>query len=232
MKTLLYTGYNDAYARLAKITVPRMDEYAARHGLEFLCHREGDIADSISPNEGIYWLKFEKALKLFSRGYDRLIWLDVDQLITNMGVKLPETTRGLHLPKDWGHDAVEPWHFSVCGFIAHPDAVPLFQRAIALEPRHRGKPFPEQEPMREVVKDIMDNAGEAREHFGDQMKYYLPTLDGMINLHGRTPFNCVPEEVCPGKVPEPWAKGDLACHITMVDLPRRVEIAKEILARL
>lgn len=229
MRTLLYTCYNEAYKELADITIPRMRNYAKRHDMMFLFDT-GPLLNSISPTEGIYWLKFEVAIAELGTGdYDRVIWLDVDQLITNLDFVLPETTHGFHVPKDWGHDAVEPWHFSVCGFIAHRDSVPLFERAIAMEPEWRGKPFPEQGPMREVVRHLVETQPNV-----EAIAYGLDgklAVCGNVHFMDRRPFNCVPEEVCPGKVPEPWQPGDFAAHITMLPIEERVKLAEKLADR-
>lgn len=212
MKTILYTGHDDAYASLAEITVPRMAAYAKRHGMEFQCIT-GPVDDI---PDAIYWLKFSAA-EGFLLLYDRVIWLDVDQLITNMDAKIaiPDEAYGFHVSTDWGYDAIEPHHFSVCGFAAHRDSLPLFEAAWELEPTSRGKPFPEQEPMRQVVKSYVD--------------MHNPPI---CFVHGRKAFNCVPDAVCPAKVPEPWQPSDFAAHLTMLGVEDRVKLAKEILATL
>jgi len=207
-RVLLYTGHDAAYAPLAAITVPRMAEYAERHGMDFTCYTEPLID---VPN-GIYWTGVCGALKAFKDGYDRAIYLDVDQLVTNMDYKIKVNNFGFHASKDWGEDAVEPWHFSMCGFVAYrKDMAPLFEYVLDLEPKWRDKPFPEQGPMQDYIsRDASD----------------------LFQLHPRKVFNCVPDQVCPGKVPEPWKPGDFAAHITMCELPRRIEIANEILSSL
>src|SRR3990172_2237120 len=141
-RSLLYTGHDTDYAPLASITVPRMAEYAERHGMDFTCHTKPLID---VPN-GIYWTGVCGALKAFEEGYERAIYLDVDQLVTNMEFKLPDWQHGFHASKDWGEDAVEPWHFSMCGFMAYKDCV-FLKDVLSDEPKWRDKPFPEQAPM-------------------------------------------------------------------------------------
>lgn len=227
MKTLLYTGHDTTYKPLADITVPRMQSYALKRDMDFMCFTEPLID---VPN-GIYWTGVCGALKAFEEGYERAIYLDVDQLVTNFDASPPDGT-GFHVSKDWGDDASEPWHFSMCGFVAYRNSAIMLERVLSLEPEWRGKPFIEQGPMQHVAKNIMANAKEAESYFKEQAKYYVPTLISMFTICPRKVFNCVPDQVCPGKVPEPWQPGDFAAHITMVDLPRRIEIAKEILASL
>lgn len=219
MKTLLYTGHNDAYKPLAAITVPRMTEYAERHGMDFHCYTE-PLVDV--PN-GIYWTGVCGALKAFEEGHERVVYLDCDQLLTNFDYKLPDWKIGFHASKDWGSDAVEPWHFSMCGFVAHVDSFSLFTKTLSMEPEWRDRPFPEQGPFQEVVRCRVEGT-----KFVKNQEHFI----GMINIHPRRVFNCVPDQVCPGNVPEPWAVGDLAAHITMAHADRRIEIAKEILSRL
>lgn len=218
MKTLLYTGHDSAYAKLAAITVPRMLEYAKRHSMDFSCFTPGGYMDPIPdvPN-GIYWIGVCGALTAFEDGYDRAIYLDVDQLVTNMDYnitdKMTNFRHGFHVPKDWGTDAVEEHDFSACCLITHQDCVELLNEILSLEPEWRDKPFAEQGPMRHVLKARMTDISQP------------------IYFHDRT-WNKVPDVICPGKVPEPWKPGDFAAHITMADLTRRIEIANEILSSL
>jgi hypothetical protein len=212
MRTLLYTGYDKAYNKLVDITVPRMKEYAEYHGYAFRCYTEPLID---VPN-GIYWTGVCGALKAFEDGYDRTIYLDVDQLITNDEFSFDDTLtnfhHGLHAPRDWGEDAKSDYDISACCLIAHRDSIPILQAVLKAEPEWRDKPFPEQGPLRENFQ-----AG-----FDVPFRWPWP----------RKPFNCVPDAVCPGKVPEPWQPVDFAAHLTMLPIEDRVKLAKEILAKL
>lgn len=228
MKTLLYTGHNEAYKPLADITVPRMADFADHMGMDFSVYTEEDANRLGIPNS-IYWVGVYGALQAFADGYERVMYLDVDQLITNVNALedwMPACTRGFHASKDWGNDAVEPWQFSMCGFVALRSSEVLFRTVRYAEPEWRDKPFPEQGPMQWYVKQLMDELPHMRAQLPDNQPR------GLINIHPRPILNAVPDQVCPGQVPEPWNPGDFAAHITMVDLPRRVEIAKEILSRL
>jgi hypothetical protein len=216
MKTLLYTGHDNAYSKLAAITVPRMAEYAECHGMDFTCHTE----PLINVPNGIYWTGVCGALKAFEEGYERAIYLDVDQFVTNMEFKIQDWQFGFHASKDWGEDAIDPWHFSMCGFVVYSGADGILRMVLDKEPEYRDKPFPEQLPMQDVVKMVTD--GQPRYH----------RIDGdnaLIQIHPRKVFNCVPDQVCPGKVPEPWAKGDWCAHLTMLPLDGRVSLARQIL---
>lgn len=201
MRTILFTGADKAYEPLSQLTVPLMQQYADRHGYTFRFHSEPLID---APN-GIYWTGVCGALKALKEGYSRAIYLDCDQQITNMDFELPGWWGGFHVSRDWGEDAVSPLQFSACGFAAHPDCIDFLQGVLDMEPEWRDKPFPEQAPLREA---------------GSKFKW--------INLHPRKLFNCVPDQVCPGKVPEPWAKGDFAAHLTMLPIDERVKLFHEI----
>lgn len=206
MTTLVFTAYDDKYAPLAKLTVPRMERWAAWHDADF------DVMEKAArpTQDGIYWTKFVSALEyLRGHNYDRIIWLDADQMITNPDFKFVLPFHGFHVSKDWGFDATEPWHFSVCGFVAHQDCIPLFEEVLTMEPEARGKPFPEQEPMRQVIRKKIEG-GEA------------------FLVHGPRFLNAVPNEVCPGKVVHPWQPGDFAAHLTMLPIEKRIELFHEI----
>lgn len=216
MKTLLYTGRDASYTPLAAITVPRMMRYAQRHGMDFECYTEPLID---VPN-GIYWTGVVGALNAFQQGYDRAIYLDVDQLVTNFDYALQDWKLGFHASKDWGDDAIEPWHFSMCGFVASSHTAPVLRGVLNLEPEWRDKPFPEQGPMQEYFRII------------STPEHAFNGLEGLFHVHPRKVFNCVPDQVCPGKVPEPWQPGDWCAHLTMVSLEYRVKLAKEILSKI
>lgn len=210
MKTLLYTGFDAAYKPLADITVPRMREYAIRHGIDFTCA----MSPLIDVPNGIYWTGVCGALEAFKVGYDRAIYLDVDQLITNMDFSLADYManfqHGFHVWRDWGSDSKSEHDFSACSIITHTDCVNLLKEILSVEPEWRDEPFAEQGPMRHILNERCKDVSEP------------------IYFHDRT-LNKVPDAVSPGNIPEPWRPDDMSAHITMVDLTRRVEIATEIL---
>lgn len=230
MRTLLYTGFDEPYEKLAGITVPRMMEYAKRHGMDFICHHSYPL---INVPNGIYWTGVCGALKAFEDGYDRAIYLDVDQLVTNFETKIPPWQNGFHASKDWGEDAVHHWQFSMCGFVAFNSTEELFRQCLDLEPEWRDKPFPEQGPMQYVASAAFEDGPHILNR-APELKAFAKSIayKGPVILHPRKVFNCVPDQVCPGAVPEPWAPGDWCAHLTMVDIPRRIQIAKEILGQL
>jgi hypothetical protein len=209
MNTILYTGYDDPYEALADITVPRMQAYAKKHGYRFQCY----VGPLINIPNGIYWTGVCGALEAFKDGYERAIYLDVDQLVTNMEYNIPDFKSGFHVSKDWGDDAVKYEHFSACGFVANNDTYcKQFLNSVRLMAGARkGGDFPEQFEMRSTYR--------LQKEFGQNW----------ITVHPRKVFNNVPDQVCPGKVPEPWKLGDWCVHLTMLPLDERIKLAKEIL---
>jgi hypothetical protein len=205
MKTLLFTGFNDAYRALGDLTVPPMLSYTSRHGFDFKCYRT-PIIDDI-PN-AIYWTGVCGAIEAFGCGYDRVVYLDADQMITNPDIVPQVAETGVAISKDWGADAVEPWYFSMCGWIAHKNSAILFIKALQLEPDFREKSFPEQAPMQHLYRMV-------------------PWVPPMVQVHSRRMFNAVPKEVDP-TVQEPWQPGDFAAHLTNLPLEKRIELFHEI----
>lgn len=217
MRTILFTGYDDAYEDLAAITVPRMHDYARRHKIESVVFR------APPPELNMYWTGVARGRELLTRyGFGRVLYLDVDQLITNMD-KPPtcDPAIGLHIGRDWGEDAIEPWQFSACGWFAHAGCINMFEDVLKMAPEWADKPFQEQGPWQEWVKEeLRITKGPPRTPPRCHISF-LP----------RCFFNNVPDEVCPGKVPEPWKPGDFAAHLTMLPLGERVELAKKILSK-
>lgn len=221
MKTILFTAYDEKYKPLADLTVPLMGAYAKRHGMDFMFN-PGPL---LQTQDGIYWTKFVAALDYlqedsgYLKVYDRFIWLDSDIMITNPDWRIPDDWKsGLHIGKDWGNDVKNDWDVSACGFVAHKDCIPFLEELMSMEPESRGNPFPEQTPLRELIKAcLVCNKAKIFEH---------PAAE--IHIHPRNVFNCVPEAVAPGEVPEPWKPGDWCCHLTMFRLSRRIELFHEI----
>lgn len=210
MKTVLFTGYDASYTPLANLTLPLMQDYADRHDIDFKSF------PLPPPGLNIYWTGVARGLQLLEN-YDRIIYLDVDQMVTNMDFDIegwlnPGYGYGFHAPQDWGKDATGPEHRSACCLIMHPDCIPILEKILAIEPEYQDKPFQEQAPMRDVLTQWSRH--------GD--------VSCTVYQHKRKPMNCVPDQVCPGEVPEPWTHGDWCCHITMVPLERRIEIFHEI----
>jgi len=223
MKTILFTGFDDPYAGLARITGPRMLTYARRHGMDFFPYHEPP------PGLNIYWTGIARGLELLREGYDRVMYLDVDQLITNPdNAPLIGADYGLWISQDWGEDATEPWHFSACGWYAHRDCIPMFEAVLAMEPEWRDKPFQEQGPWQAVVRMMLKDQIVLPGQVENGRVKEVPA--GLINTMQRRYFNAVPDEVCPGKVPEPWQPGDFAAHLTMLPMEERIALASKTIA--
>jgi len=209
MRTALITGYDAAYKPLASLTVPLMYQYAERHSFDCRVY----TTPLLDVPHGIYWTGVCGALEAFRDGYERVIYLDVDQAVTNPDVALDVPKMGFHASKDWGTDATELWHFSMCGFVAHRDCIPLFEECLAMEPQYRDKPFSEQLPMQEIARKLIQRGSP------------------LINILPRKTFNAVPDAISPGNVPEPWDKSCWCAHLTMAAIETRIQIAKEILCQ-
>ena len=218
MNTILFTAYDEKYKPLAQLTVPLMSEYAKRHDLDF--DRGGS---ALNTQDGIYWTKFVRGLELLKH-YERIIWLDADQMITNPDYEFAIPQHGFHVSMDWGYDAVQPWEFSVCGFIAHKSSIPLLEEVLTLEPESRGKPFPEQAPCREVVRKRIDGIESTLRDVAPGEERW----NANINIHRARFLNAVPNEVCPGKVVDPWKPGDFSAHLTMLPVEKRIELFHKI----
>jgi len=209
MRICLYTGFNKDYAELAKLTIPRMVACAARHRIDFREFHEPPGGLSI------YWTGVCRGLELFDLGYNYVIYLDADQLITTPA-KFPLFGSGFHIGRDWGTDATDPLHVSACGFQCDWAAAPILQHALDLESEWSDEAFPEQAQLREALAIATSGPRAVKEG---------------ITLHPRRVYGSVPDAVAPGNVPEPWQPGDFAAHLTMVPMDRRIELAKELIAQ-
>jgi len=201
MKSLLLTGYDSAMAPIGDLTSPLMLAYASKHGMDFLCVR--NYPADVRP----YWEKLNLVLRAFDQGYDSVLWLDADQLITNPEV-IPPSGAGFNASMDWGADAVDDSFFSMCGFVAKPESRFLFEWVLSQWLDYVDKDFPEQEPMRHLYRE----SARAR---------------SVMGICPRRVFNAVPREVSEGTV-EPWEVGDFCAHLTHVPVERRVELFYEI----
>lgn len=200
---LLLTAYNNHQAPLGELTIPLMEQYAKRHRLGFRCVRfeEPNVKEA-------YWKKITLTLQAFDEGFDRVFWLDADQMITNMEAEPPylyithdEETTYFTASRDWGNDAKQE-DFSMCGWLLDSEGRHLFEKVNARHDECINGAFPEQTPMREeCAEDEAKNNRETR-----------------IWIQGRRVFNAVPDEVSPGNIPEPWQPGDFAAHLTMLPI--------------
>jgi hypothetical protein len=202
-KTLLLTAYDSAMAPIGDLTSPLMLAYANRHGYDFHCSRQFDVGCES------YWQKvwdiraFTSLSNPIRKEYDRIMWLDADQVITNPDWT-PPWDKGAHFSLDWGIDAITDDHFSACGFVVCRDAFGIFSSVAERHYLYREKEFPEQAALR----GIRQNLSRERE---------------MMFIHDRRVFNAVPIEICE-EAPDPWQKGDFCAHLTHVPVDTRVEI--------
>lgn len=200
MKTLVLTAFDNAMAPIGELTAPLMMAYANRHGYDFHCTRHFEVGCQS------YWQKvwdihaFTSLSNPVRHHYDRILWLDSDQMICNPDWT-PPWTEGFHASLDWGTDAVSDDHFSACGFVVCRDAFGIFSSVAQLHYLFREREFPEQMALRSM-----------RESHGD-----------MMHTHPRRVFNAVPKEISE-EAPEPWELGDFCCHLTHVPCERRVEV--------
>lgn len=204
MKTILFTGFDESYRELATITCNRMGKYAMRHGIEFQAFTEPP------PGLNIYWTGVARGLELLRDGYERVMYLDVDVIVANPAVA-PPNLKGFNASKDWGPDAIEPWHFSMCGFCADESCIQLFEEAIEAEPAWRDKPFQEQATMQALFRHRCSST--------------------QMTVHPRRVFNPVPLAVH-SDVVDPYQNGDWLCHITMLPMEDRIRVANEIIGGL
>lgn len=198
MKTILLTGYDGAMRELGDLTAPLMFRYATARGWDFKCHRSAQFDLSI------YWNCVLGTFQALTSGYKRVVWIEADQIITNPDYELPELSPGLHVSRDWGADAVDDNFFSACSWVASRDSLKLFERVLAIEPEWRDKLFPCQAPLQHIRRT---------EKWAEEL----------ITVHPRRMFNAVPKLVSEGAV-EPWEPEDWLCHLTHVDLKRRIEL--------
>lgn len=198
MKTLLLTGYDNKMKELGDLTSPLMLSYASKHGMDFRCVR------NFFHDEPAYWQKIPDVIMAFQEGYDKVIYMDADIVITNPEYT-PSWEDGFHASRDWGADATGPECFSMCCFVAGKDSLSLFEWIQDNKDKYINVPFPEQTPMRELYK----------------------TNKGLMVIHDRKVLNSVPIEVHE-TVQEPWEIGDWVCHLTMIPFSDRVKLFHKI----
>lgn len=203
MKTLVLTGYDDAFKELGEITTPGKEEYARRHGFFFYCMKSYPLKGHPS------WWKMHHIPNLF-HCYDRVIWMDADIVVTNPEV-VPPGESGYHVSRDWGQDSKEWYKLNNGCFCCFPDSVPIFRWVLDNREKY-SQEFHEQNHLREYAR---------HEDGGDGCQ---------ISVHPPRVFNSVPVEIHPSVV-DPWRPGDWCAHLTMVALPERVRLAKEFIGR-
>jgi hypothetical protein len=202
--TLILTAYDAKMAPIGDLTSPLMLQYANRHGFDFHCTRNLDSGSAP------YWQKIWDIAHFLKNGStERILWLDADQVITNMDWT-PPWHRGFHASMDWGTDATTDFDFSACGMVVCADMLPIIQRVVLCYSQFENVDFPEQSALRHVRKNGPDY------------------LTSWMKTHPRRTFNAVPIELCP-TAPEPWQPGDFTAHLTHVPVAERVMMFNTIL---
>jgi len=194
--TLLLTGYSDTFSPLGDVTSERMREYAKKNGYEFHCFRTNGSGIEAT------WDKVASTI-YFLAAFDRVLWIDADQLITNPDIT-HDYSSGFHASLDWGKDALTRYDFSAGAYLATKECLPLFEELWTMRDECIGRGEWEQTPMRELFKKQPE----------------------MLRVHPRRTFNAVSGEVHPDVV-DPWQPGDWAVHLTMVPLEQRLELLKK-----
>lgn len=203
MKTLLLTGYDEKMRPLGDLTSPLMLSYASEQGFDFHCLRTFD-------GENVpYWHKLNGVKWAFNNGFDRVFWLDADQVITNPDFN-PPWKKGFHASLDWGTDAENDSHFSMCGFVVCKDTVHLIDWVLSMKEAYVNGDFPDQKPMQEFYK------------------FHRLATKTLMQTHSRRKLNAVPKQIADNVV-EPWERGDFCAHLTMLPVEDRVKVFHEIM---
>lgn len=86
MNILVLTGYcGDRFSRAGSLSAANKNEYAAKHGYDFLCLR----STYCGYKDPVSWLKIEWIQKNL-KNYDWIFWSDADSVITNQEIKLED----------------------------------------------------------------------------------------------------------------------------------------------
>lgn len=144
MKTLVLTGYDDAYAPLGDLTAPRMLAYASDHNYDFQCFR--DCPSGIESS----WHKIEMVLNALTY-YERVFWIDADIMITNPTIS-HDYRNGFFASLDWGVDATRSEHFSAGAFVICRDTGQMLAEVMRQHEHCVSLGMWEQQPMRELYQ--------------------------------------------------------------------------------
>ncbi len=94
----IVTAYQgDDFAKLAALTLPRMEAFAARHGHELVVHKLDGSGFTNS------WMKIPAIISALRSGFDFVLWLDIDALILR-------TDRDILEDVQPGIDLLVSWH--------------------------------------------------------------------------------------------------------------------------
>jgi hypothetical protein len=195
MKVLLLTGYDDNMTHVGDCTSRVMGQYASKHGIDFLRIRQ------YSKHTHPSWQKALHVGRQLSSGYDRVIWLDADTLITNSEIS-PfeiESIAPIEVSKDWGLDAMEPHHFNMGNFFANRDPNELWAHIW-----NRYLPQKEEEWGNKELWEQSALQG---------LYQTLRTPEDIFSICPTRRFNAVHAALAPS-APDPWQEGDWLCHLT------------------
>jgi len=225
MKVLLLTGYDDNLKEIGDITSRVMADYATKHGIDFLRIRQYDC--NLHPS----WQKSEHVARQLKAGYDRVIWLDADTVITNFDVD--PFNRAWNAPvqvsRDWGLDATEDHHFSMGNFVTNKDRRGFQDFLWCQLPKYIGvwgdKPLWEQSACQAWYQEQLQLVQ-------DPTNLVLHPAH-VIKMLPRRTFNSVHASLAPS-APEPWQPGDWLCHLTGEEITneKRMKVLRELLPNL
>lgn len=198
MKTLVLTAHNDAFKPIGDLTTPLMERYAERHNYDFRLRRTRPIEWQVAHISFWRLLLVQQALE----SYERVLWLDADQVITNPAIRPPDSDLGLHLSQDYMPFDRHAGHVACGAYLACRSALPVFDWCLG-----RMNEWPDAKMAIRTAYEIFGH------HFF---------------VYGRHRFNAVPLEISQ-QVVEPWHKGDFLCHLTHVPMERKVELFPRIM---
>lgn len=103
MKTILVTGWcGTLFAKMACWTLPLLEAYAARHGMDFFC---ANLAGDRPPS----WMKVPLLHRVL-QDYDRAVWVDADVVVLDPSENILDA-----VPSDSWQGLVE--HFTDSGTV-------------------------------------------------------------------------------------------------------------------
>lgn len=116
----IVTAYQgERFARIAALTLPRMEAYAARYGYELIVHKPDSSGFSNS------WMKIPAIISALRGGFDFVFWLDIDALILR-------TDRDILDDAKPGADLMACWHGPDTVRLDGPQFPPHFNAGVYL----------------------------------------------------------------------------------------------------
>ncbi|MEL6201193.1 MAG: DUF6625 family protein [Pseudomonadota bacterium] len=83
-KWCLFTAYDSHLADMAEITVPNMQRYADRHGMELRAY------DNRYVDRRPHWLKVQLARELLEEDFDFIFWVDTDAIFVDLETSIKD----------------------------------------------------------------------------------------------------------------------------------------------